>query len=62
MKDIEKIGGGIKDAETVEVVKDIVFDGKFWIDKNGVKHRYVNPLLDEGFKILFGSEGNEDLL
>ena len=42
--------------------KDIVFDGKFWIDRNGVKHRYVNPLLDEGFKILFGSEGNEDLL
>ena len=42
--------------------KDIVFDGMFWIDKNGVKHRYVNPLLDEGFKILFGSEGNEDLL
>ena len=34
----------------------------FWIDKNGVKHRYVDPLLDEGFKILFGSEGNEDLL
>ena len=42
--------------------KDIVFDGKFWIDKNGVKHRYVDPLHDEGFKILFGSEGNEDLL
>ena len=41
---------------------DIVFDGMLWIDKNGVKHRYVDPLLDEGFKILFGSEGNEDLL
>ena len=41
---------------------DIVFDGMFWIDNNGVKHRYVDPLLDEGFKILFGSEGNEDLL
>ena len=64
MTDIEKIGGGIQDAEAVELVseKDIVFDGKFWIDKNGVKHRYVDPLLDEGFKILFGTEGNEDLL
>ena len=42
--------------------KDIVFDGKFWIDENGVRHRYIDPLCDEGFKILFGSEGNEDLL
>ena len=37
--------------------RDIVFDGTFWIDKNGVKHRYVDPMSDEGFKILFGSEG-----
>ena len=42
--------------------KDIVFDGTFWIDKNGVKHRYVDPMSDEGFKILFGSEGKEELL
>ena len=42
--------------------EEIVFDGMFWIDKNGVKRRYVNPLYDEGFKILFGSEGNEELL
>ena len=50
--------------ENVKLVsdKDIVFDGKFWIDKKGVKHRYINPLHDEGFKILFGTEGNEDLL
>lgn len=50
--------------KNVKVVSetDIVFDGMFWIDKNGVKHRYVDPLLDEGFKILFGSVGNEDLL
>ena len=41
---------------------DIVFDGTFWIDANGVKHRYVDPMSDEGFKILFGSEGKEDLL
>lgn len=42
--------------------RDIVFDGTFWIDKNGVKHRYVDPMSDEGFKILFGSEGKEELL
>ena len=41
---------------------DIVFDGKYWIDRNGVRHRYVDPMSDEGFKVLFGSEGNEDLL
>ena len=42
--------------------KDIVFDGKIWTDENGVKHRYVDPMSDPGFKILFGSEGNEELL
>ena len=41
---------------------EIVFDGTYWIDKNGVKHRYVDPTSDEGFKIVFGTEGNEDLL
>lgn len=41
---------------------DIVMDGKFWIDSNGVRHRYVDPMTDKGFKLLFGSEGNEDLL
>ena len=41
---------------------DIMMDGKFWIDENGVRHRYVDPMTDKGFKILFGSEGNEDLL
>ena len=40
----------------------IVMDGKFWIDENRVKHRYLDPMTDEGFKLLFGSEGNEDLL
>lgn len=40
----------------------IRFDGKYWIDGNGVPHRYVDPMNDEGFKLLFGSEGNEDLL
>ena len=42
--------------------KDIVFEGKIWTDENGVKHRYVDPMSDPGFKILFGSEGNEELL
>ena len=43
-------------------VNDIVLDGKFWIDKNGRKYRYVDPMSDEGFKVLFGMEGCEDLL
>ena len=42
--------------------KDIVLEGKIWIDKNGIKHRYVDPMSDPGFKLLFGSEGNEELL
>ena len=42
--------------------KDIVFEGNCWVDKNGARHRYVDPMSDEGFKLLFGSEGNEDLL
>ena len=41
---------------------DITMEGKIWIDKNGNKYRYVDPMTDKGFKILFGSEGNEDLL
>ena len=39
---------------------DIVFDGKYWIDKNGVRHRYVDPMSDEGFKVLFGSDMNRN--
>ena len=41
---------------------DITQDGKILIDKNGNKYRYVDPMTDKGFKILFGSEGNEELL
>ena len=41
---------------------DILYDWTFWIEANGVKHRYVDPMSDEGFKILFGSEDKEDLL
>ena len=40
----------------------IVMDGKYWVDDLGKLHRYVDPMTDRGFKILFGSEGNEDLL
>lgn len=43
-------------------VNDIVLDGKFWIDKNGKKYRYVDPMSDEGFKVLFGMEGCEEML
>lgn len=49
-------------GESIITEDKIVFDGKFWVDKNGVKHRYIDPMTDEGFKILFGTEGNEDLL
>ncbi|MBQ2965674.1 MAG: Rpn family recombination-promoting nuclease/putative transposase [Bacteroidales bacterium] len=41
---------------------DITLEGKILIDKNGNKYRYVDPMTDKGFKILFGSEGNEELL
>lgn len=41
---------------------DVLMDGKFWIDNDGVRHRYVDPMTDKGFKLLFGMEGNEDLL
>lgn len=33
-----------------------------WTDDNGVKHRFVNPLLDKGFKITLGSVGSEEHL
>ena len=49
-------------AEEMMSSEDIVFDGKFWIDSNGVKHRYVDPMSDEGFKAIFGMEGCEELL
>lgn len=42
--------------------QDIVMEGRLWIDWNGMRHRYVDPMTDKGFKLLFGSEGNEDLL
>ena len=41
---------------------DIMMEGKIWTDNYGICHRYVDPMTDKGFKILFGSEGNEDLL
>lgn len=41
---------------------DITLEGKILIDKSGNKYRYVDPMTDKGFKILFGSEGNEELL
>ena len=31
-------------------------------DQNGVKHRFVNPMLDKGFKITLGSIGSEEHL
>ena len=50
-------------TEEIEVSgKKVRFDGKYWIDGNGIRHRYVDPMNDEGFKLLFGTEGNEDLL
>ena len=49
--------------EEIEVSgKKARFDGKYWIDGDGIRHRYVDPMNDEGFKLLFGTEGNEDLL
>ena len=51
-----------REIEELVSEKDIVFDGTFWIDKNGVKHRYVDPMSDPGFKVVFGTEGNEELL
>lgn len=42
--------------------KDIIMEGNIWIDENGKKYRYVDPMTDKGFKLLFGSEGNENLL
>ncbi len=51
-----------KTKERTESREDIVMDGKFWVDSNGMRHRYVDPMTDEGFKLLFGSEGNEDLV
>lgn len=38
--------------------KDIVI----FTDNNGVKHRFVNPMLDKGFKITLGSIGSEEHL
>ena len=53
----------MEEKKTNEISElDITMEGKIWIDKNGNKYRYVDPMTDKGFKILFGSEGNEDLL
>lgn len=53
----------MEEKKTNEISEsDIIMEGKIWIDQNGKKHRYVDPMNDKGFKILFGSEGNEDLL
>ena len=46
MKDFEKIGGGIQDAETVEM---------------GQKE-FANLTRDVGFKIVFGTEGQSENL
>ena len=46
MKDFEKIGGGIQDAETVEL---------------GQKE-FANLTRDVGFKIVFGTEGQSENL
>lgn len=53
----------MKKDENVEMsYEDIVLKDGVWTDRNGVKHRYVDPLSDDGFKIIFGTEGNEELL
>ena len=46
MTDLEKIGGGIQDAETVEL---------------GLKE-FANLTRDVGFKIVFGTEGQSENL
>lgn len=51
-----------KNKERMMSGSDIVMEGKIWIDKNGVRRRFIDPMTDKGFKLLFGSEGNEDLL
>ena len=53
----------MEEKKTNEISEmDITLEGKILIDKNGNRYRYVDPMTDKGFKILFGSEGNEDLL
>ena len=53
----------MEEKKTNEISEmDITVEGKILIDKNGNRYRYVDPMTDKGFKILFGSEGNEDLL
>ena len=53
----------MEEKQTNEISElDITLEGKILIDKSGNKYRYVDPMTDKGFKILFGSEGNEELL
>ena len=53
----------MEEKKTNEISElDITIEGKILIDKSGNKYRYVDPMTDKGFKILFGSEGNEELL
>ena len=53
----------MEEKKTNEISElDITLEGKILIDKSGNKYRYVDPMTDKGFKILFGSEGNEELL
>ena len=42
--------------------EDIIMEGNIWTDEKGKKYRYVDPMTDKGFKLLFGTEGNEELL
>lgn len=51
-----------KKSDELVSCDDIVMEGRLWVDGNGFRHRYVDPMTDKGFKLLFGSEGNEDLL
>lgn len=51
-----------KTKEVLMSDKDIIMEGRFWVDSNGASHRYVDPMTDKGFKILFGSEENKELL
>ncbi|MBE6239264.1 MAG: hypothetical protein E7113_04325 [Bacteroidales bacterium] len=51
-----------KNKERMMSGSDIVMEGKIWIDKNGVRRRFIDPMTDKGFKLLFGSKGISDPL
>lgn len=47
----------MEEKKTNEISElDITLEGKILIDKSGNKYRYVDPMTDKRFKILFGSE------